>query len=138
VDHRGGPGMKQLLNEKKTDFELGVYAKLKKDLELGSVHTYYSTWKVPCTPEEFFYFNMFQSKAKRKEIDSSCEQFDIFATVEIDGIYYFLIYLKMAKFMIIKGKETFYIKAFKKVVDDDKTLQWIEVNTSVEHPSVPL
>ena len=138
ADHRDGEGMKMFLNKAKAQYSCGVYAKLKKDLNMGSIHTYYSTWIVEGTPEEWFNFNMFQDKATRKKIDKSCEQFDILAAVQIDDTIYILTYLKMAKFMIIKGKENFYIKALKKIQDDENTTTWMEINTSVTHESVPL
>jgi hypothetical protein len=43
----------------------------------------------------------------------------------------------MAKFMIISGKETFYVKALKKVHDDENSTKWIEINISIVHESVP-
>lgn len=135
--HRAGEGMKLFLNKEKTDHSLGVYAKLIKDIDLGSVHKYYSTWKMEVSPEEILHYNLLQDKESRKKIDSNCEQFDILAVIEQDDIYYALCYLKTAKFMIIKGKETFYIKAFKKVKEDDNSIVWTEVNTSVTHESVP-
>lgn len=137
ASHRSGEGMKLLLNKEKTDFSLGVFAKITKDENQKKLQTYYSTWTVDTTPEEIFYFNLLQDKSTRLEIDSSCEQFDLLAAVEIDGTLYILTYLKTAKFMIIKGKETFYIKAFRKVRDDDTTTVWVEANTSVTHESVP-
>lgn len=139
VEHRfGGNGkLSQLLDEKKTDFQIGVYAKIDKCPVLGSVHTYYSTWTVPCTPEEFFYYNTFQDEQTRKKIDSSCEIYDVLAAWKKDDIIFQLVYLRMAKFMIISGKETFYLKAMKKIQDDEKVLKWVEVNISLESPSVP-
>ena len=139
VQHRiGGNGkLSQLLDEKKTDFSIGVYATIEKSPTLGSVHTYYITWTVPCTPEEFFYFNTFQDKETRKKIDSSCEIFDVLAAWKQDEIIFSLVYLRMAKFMIISGKESFYLKAMKKVQDDEHVLKWVEVNISLEHPSIP-
>lgn len=139
VQHRMGASgkLQQLLDEKKTDFKLGVYATIDKCATLGSVHTYYSTWTIPCTPEEFIYFNTFQDKETRKRTDSSCEIFDVLAAWQKDDIVFSLVYLRMAKFMIISGKETFYLKALKKIQDDETVTKWLEVNISIENPSVP-
>jgi predicted RNA-binding protein with TRAM domain len=43
----------------------------------------------------------------------------------------------MAKFLIIKGKESFYIKAMKKIQDDENCTKWLEVNQSQLHERVP-
>lgn len=130
--------MTVFLESEKEDYNLGMKIKITKDMKLGSIHEYYNTNKLPFHPEDFIYFNLFQDGEIRKKIDKKCKIFQILAVLIKNDIIYFLIHSLIDGYLMLKGKETFYIKAVKKIQDPvSGKLRYFEVNKSVEHFTLP-
>ena len=107
-----------------------------KDVFLGEErhHEIIQKWRMDYRPEDYMFFNLFINKDIRNKIDSQIETFELMHILYKDGIVYYWTKIKTNKVLVLKGKETFTMCAFKELEDGN----YMEVYKSWEHPDHPI
>ena len=97
-------------------------------------HEIVQKWRMELRPEDYMYFNLFMNQDIRNKIDSQIDSFELMHILYKDGIVYYWTKLRTKKVLMLKGKETLIMCAFKELEDGN----FMEVYKSWEHPDYPI